>query len=216
MARIAKQFSCCRIKGRKSGLFSCVLIREAMIDRLIVFHSTPHHHLVGWSGNEWLSQRLRYCFDPGVPGMQGCEWNARGVIACCVKWWKTFFFFSPFCFDRLQAYCVTLLVSTNYSLTTRFPFIFISYTVMIEVFYACVFVPFFYRTLMPLMAVMENETWIQPSNIPHYLLHGDPFASRLSREADIVAALYICIIGQWLIAKKEKSYYYSSPGSKWQ
>lgn len=84
----------------------------------------------------------------------------------------------------------------DYSLTTCFHFSFISYTVMIEVFHACMFVPFFYRTLMPLMAVMENETWIQPSNIPHYLLHGDPFASRLSREADIVAALYICIIGQ--------------------
>ncbi|XP_060907360.1 opsin-5 [Labrus mixtus] len=45
------------------------------------------------------------------------------------------------------------------------------------------------------MAVMENETWTHPSHIPHYLLRGDPFASRLSREADIVAAFYICIIG---------------------
>lgn len=53
----------------------------------------------------------------------------------------------------------------------------------------------------PLMAVMENETGSHPSYIPHYLLHGDPFASRLSREADIVAAFYICIIGQSLIAK---------------
>ncbi|XP_040920627.1 opsin-5 [Toxotes jaculatrix] len=45
------------------------------------------------------------------------------------------------------------------------------------------------------MAVMENETWPHPSYVPHYLLRGDPFASRLSREADIVAAFYICIIG---------------------
>lgn len=47
-----------------------------------------------------------------------------------------------------------------------------------------------------LMEVMENETWTDSSYVPHYLLRGDPFASRLSREADIVAALYICIIGQ--------------------
>lgn len=53
----------------------------------------------------------------------------------------------------------------------------------------------------PLMAVMENETWPHPSYVPDYLLRGDPFASRLSREADIVAAFYICIIGQSLIAK---------------
>ncbi|XP_061781253.1 opsin-5 [Nerophis lumbriciformis] len=43
------------------------------------------------------------------------------------------------------------------------------------------------------MAVMANESW--PSYVPHYLLRGDPFASRLSKEADLVAALYICIIG---------------------
>lgn len=53
----------------------------------------------------------------------------------------------------------------------------------------------------PLKAVMENETWPHPSYVPHYLLHGDPFASKLSREADIVAAFYICIIGQSMIAK---------------
>lgn len=46
------------------------------------------------------------------------------------------------------------------------------------------------------MTVMENETWPHSSYIPHYLLRGDPFASKLSREADIVAAFYICIIGQ--------------------
>ncbi|KAM4713243.1 opsin-5 isoform 3-T3 [Anableps anableps] len=45
------------------------------------------------------------------------------------------------------------------------------------------------------MAVMENTTWPYPSYVPHYLLRGDPFASRLSREADIIAAFYICIIG---------------------
>uniref|UniRef100_A0A0F8BCX0 Opsin-5 n=1 Tax=Larimichthys crocea TaxID=215358 RepID=A0A0F8BCX0_LARCR len=45
------------------------------------------------------------------------------------------------------------------------------------------------------MTVMENETWPHSSYIPHYLLRGDPFASKLSREADIVAAFYICIIG---------------------
>ncbi|XP_029966152.1 opsin-5 [Salarias fasciatus] len=45
------------------------------------------------------------------------------------------------------------------------------------------------------MAVMENATWPHSSYVPHYRLRGDPFASRLSREADIVAAFYICIIG---------------------
>ncbi|XP_076026954.1 opsin-5 isoform X2 [Genypterus blacodes] len=41
---------------------------------------------------------------------------------------------------------------------------------------------------------MENETWLHPSYVPHYLLR-DPFASKLSREADIIAAFYIVIIG---------------------
>ncbi|XP_078131302.1 opsin-5 [Sander vitreus] len=45
------------------------------------------------------------------------------------------------------------------------------------------------------MAVMENETLAHPAYLPHYLLRGDPFASRLSREADIIAAFYICFIG---------------------
>ncbi|XP_035474156.1 opsin-5 isoform X1 [Scophthalmus maximus] len=40
---------------------------------------------------------------------------------------------------------------------------------------------------------MENATW--PAYASHHRLRGDPFASRLSREADIVAAFYICIIG---------------------
>lgn len=52
-----------------------------------------------------------------------------------------------------------------------------------------------------LMAVMENATWPHPSYLPHYLLRGDPFASRLSREADVVAALYICIIGESFVKK---------------
>ncbi|XP_050993834.1 opsin-5 isoform X2 [Labeo rohita] len=41
---------------------------------------------------------------------------------------------------------------------------------------------------------MENET-IPLGYVPHYLLRGDPFASKLSKEADIVAAFYILIIG---------------------
>ncbi|XP_028296159.1 opsin-5 [Gouania willdenowi] len=40
------------------------------------------------------------------------------------------------------------------------------------------------------MDVMENISYV-----PHYLLHGDPFASKLSKEADIIAGFYICIIG---------------------
>lgn len=47
----------------------------------------------------------------------------------------------------------------------------------------------------PLLALMENVTQSH-SYMPHYLLRDDPFASKLSREADIVAAFYICIIGQ--------------------
>ncbi|XP_008335469.1 opsin-5 isoform X2 [Cynoglossus semilaevis] len=43
------------------------------------------------------------------------------------------------------------------------------------------------------MAVMGNETW--PSYASHHMLRGDPFASRLSKEADIAAAVYISIIG---------------------
>ncbi|XDV41519.1 hypothetical protein PO909_010382 [Leuciscus waleckii] len=42
---------------------------------------------------------------------------------------------------------------------------------------------------------MENDTSIPSGYVPHYLLRGDPFASKLSKEADIVAAFYILIIG---------------------
>ncbi|XP_051952426.1 opsin-5-like [Xyrauchen texanus] len=45
------------------------------------------------------------------------------------------------------------------------------------------------------MAQLENETSIPPGYMPHYRLRGDPFASKLSKEADIVAAFYILIIG---------------------
>lgn len=54
------------------------------------------------------------------------------------------------------------------------------------------------------MAIMENVTQPQ-SYIPHYLLRDDPFASKLSKEADIVAAFYICIIGESLIVKNALS-----------
>ncbi|XP_030201085.1 opsin-5 [Gadus morhua] len=42
---------------------------------------------------------------------------------------------------------------------------------------------------------MGNESLGPPGYLPHYLLRGDPFASRLSPLADIMAALYIGIIG---------------------
>ncbi|TRY93137.1 hypothetical protein DNTS_021105 [Danionella cerebrum] len=42
---------------------------------------------------------------------------------------------------------------------------------------------------------MDNETSISSGYVPHYLLRGDPFASKLSPEADIVAAFYILVIG---------------------
>ncbi|KAG9347581.1 hypothetical protein JZ751_005151, partial [Albula glossodonta] len=44
------------------------------------------------------------------------------------------------------------------------------------------------------MALPENGTASLSSYVPHYLLSGDPFASKLSKEADIVAAFYICIV----------------------
>lgn len=43
---------------------------------------------------------------------------------------------------------------------------------------------------------MENETSAPSGYVPHYLLLGDPFASKLSKEADIVAAFYILFIGE--------------------
>ncbi|KAG1963591.1 opsin-5 [Pimephales promelas] len=44
-------------------------------------------------------------------------------------------------------------------------------------------------------SLMENDTSIPSGYVPHYLLRGDPFASKLSKEADIVAAFYILVIG---------------------
>lgn len=67
------------------------------------------------------------------------------------------------------------------------------------------FFPSSFPEIPPLMAGMTNETWTHSSYVPHYLLRGDPFASRLSREADIVAAFYICIIGPFLRLEKVKS-----------
>ncbi|XP_034018591.1 opsin-5 [Thalassophryne amazonica] len=45
------------------------------------------------------------------------------------------------------------------------------------------------------MASTDNGTWPRHSYIPHYLLSDDPFTSKLSREADIVAGCYIGVIG---------------------
>ncbi|MBN3298948.1 OPN5 protein, partial [Amia calva] len=45
------------------------------------------------------------------------------------------------------------------------------------------------------MDLTDNQTSSYTGYIPHYLLRDDPFSSRLSKEADIVAALYICVIG---------------------
>ncbi|KAM8847151.1 opsin-5 [Synchiropus picturatus] len=42
---------------------------------------------------------------------------------------------------------------------------------------------------------MANKTWPPHLYVPHYYLRDDPFASKLSKEADIIAALYICVIG---------------------
>uniref|UniRef100_W5KS89 Opsin-5 n=1 Tax=Astyanax mexicanus TaxID=7994 RepID=W5KS89_ASTMX len=42
---------------------------------------------------------------------------------------------------------------------------------------------------------MENETSVHTGYIPPYLLRQDPFASKLSKGGDIVAALYILLIG---------------------
>lgn len=36
----------------------------------------------------------------------------------------------------------------------------------------------------------------QDERLPHYLRDGDPFASKLSWEADIVAGFYLTIIGK--------------------
>ncbi|KAJ8339903.1 hypothetical protein SKAU_G00345360 [Synaphobranchus kaupii] len=44
------------------------------------------------------------------------------------------------------------------------------------------------------MVLTENGT-SGSDYVPHYLLQGDPFTSKLSRGADIIAAVYICIIG---------------------
>lgn len=88
----------------------------------------PHRHLVGWSGNEWLFPTFAVLLWSWRSRMQRCKWNARGVIACCVKWWKPP---TPppthnpaFCFDWLQACCMMLLMSMDYCLTTCFRFLF--------------------------------------------------------------------------------------------
>lgn len=36
----------------------------------------------------------------------------------------------------------------------------------------------------------------QEEHLPHYLREGDPFASKLSWEADLVAGFYLTIIGE--------------------
>lgn len=44
------------------------------------------------------------------------------------------------------------------------------------------------------MASDHNNSF-QEEYIPHYLQKEDPFASKLSREADIIAGFYLTIIG---------------------
>lgn len=41
----------------------------------------------------------------------------------------------------------------------------------------------------------------QDERLPHYLQDGDPFASKLSWEADLVAGFYLTIIGKLFCAK---------------
>lgn len=41
----------------------------------------------------------------------------------------------------------------------------------------------------------DDNTSSQEEFLPHYLQKEDPFASKLSREADIVAGIYLTIIG---------------------
>lgn len=36
----------------------------------------------------------------------------------------------------------------------------------------------------------------QDINLPHYQPDGDPFVSKLSKEADIIAGIYLLIIGK--------------------
>uniref|UniRef100_A0A3B3SZ50 Opsin 5 n=1 Tax=Paramormyrops kingsleyae TaxID=1676925 RepID=A0A3B3SZ50_9TELE len=47
------------------------------------------------------------------------------------------------------------------------------------------------------MALTRNETALHSDYLlaAHYLLEGDPFASKLSKEADMVTAFYACIVG---------------------
>ncbi|MGH0153255.1 UNVERIFIED_CONTAM: hypothetical protein FKN15_042308 [Acipenser sinensis] len=45
------------------------------------------------------------------------------------------------------------------------------------------------------MELTDNGTSSHNNYIPHYLLKDDPFASRLSRGADVAAAVYVIIIG---------------------
>ncbi|XP_043918621.1 opsin-5 [Protopterus annectens] len=45
------------------------------------------------------------------------------------------------------------------------------------------------------MTLNDSSSSKQSGYVPHYILHQDPFASKLSWEADIIAALYLVIIG---------------------
>lgn len=46
------------------------------------------------------------------------------------------------------------------------------------------------------VAMTDNGTSSHNNYIPHYLLKDDPFASRLSRGADVAAAFYMIIVGK--------------------
>lgn len=45
----------------------------------------------------------------------------------------------------------------------------------------------------------DHNTSSQEEYLPHYLQEEDPFASKLSREADIVAGFYLTVIGNELL-----------------
>lgn len=110
----------------------------------------PHRHLVGWSGNEWLFPTFAGLLWSCRSRMQGCKWNARGVIAGCVKSWKPRPTPPPPTppFALIDCTPVVWCSSWAWIVLWRLVFVscFISYTVMIGVFYTRVFVPLFCRT----------------------------------------------------------------------
>lgn len=214
MAHIPKQFPAAGWRGGSpASSVLCWQGRQWLTDGL---SSTPPH-ITLWAGVE-MNDFSNICvlLWSWHSEMQGCKWNAHGVIACCVKWWEAFFFLLSLWLTGGLLY--NAAHEHGLFFDNMFLFLFISHTAMTELFYACVFAPFFYRTLMSLSVDGSDGEWDVDTTLEHPSLSPSRWPFRLKtlqRGWYCGSLLHLHHRSVTNCKRKKKSYYCRSPGSKW-